>query len=58
VRYFKPLTMQSGTARCEGEVINTGRTTITAQGRLFDASGRLCGHATSTLALISPVMSR
>lgn len=54
VRYFKPLTMKSGTARCEGEVINAGRTTVTAEGRLFDAAGRLCGHATSTLALIRP----
>lgn len=58
VRYFKPLTMKSGRARCEGEVINAGRTTITAQGRLFDAAGRLCGHATSTLALVNPVVSR
>jgi acyl-coenzyme A thioesterase PaaI-like protein len=40
--------------RCEGEVINAGRTTVTAEHRLFDASGRLCGHATSALALIRP----
>lgn len=52
VRYFKPLTMRSGTARCEGTVLNSGRTTVTAEGRLFDASGRLCAHATSTLALV------
>jgi uncharacterized protein (TIGR00369 family) len=58
VRYFKPLTMKSGTARCEGHVINAGRTTITAEGRLFDASGRLCGHATSTLALVNPTVTR
>jgi uncharacterized protein (TIGR00369 family) len=54
VRFFKPLTMRSGAARCEGNVINAGRTTVTAEGRLFDASGRLCGHATSTLALVTP----
>ena len=54
VRFFKPLTIHSGTARCEGEVLNSGRTTISAEGRLFDASGRLCGHATSTLALVRP----
>lgn len=52
VRYFKPLTMASGTVRCEGLVINAGRTTITAEGRLFDGTGRLCGHATSSLALV------
>ena len=58
VRYFKPLTLQSGTARCEAEVLNAGRTTLTAQARLLDASGRLCGHATSTLALVNPVITR
>ncbi len=54
VRFFKPLTMRGGTARCEGTVINVGRTTVTAEGSLFDGSGRRCGHATSTLALIRP----
>lgn len=60
VRYFKPLTLASGIVRCEGSVINTGRTSVTAEGRLFDASGRLCGHAVSTLALIdiAPTRSR
>jgi uncharacterized protein (TIGR00369 family) len=52
VRYFAPLTLKSGPARCEGVVIHAGRTTATAEGRLFDVSGRLCGHATSTLALV------
>ena len=52
VRYFKPLTMRSGMVRCVGSVLNRGRTTMTAQGELFDESGRLCGHATSTLALV------
>lgn len=58
VRYFKPLTMGSGTIRCEGRILNVGRTTITAEGRLVDGTGRLCGHATSTLALIDAARSR
>jgi uncharacterized protein (TIGR00369 family) len=58
VRYFKPLTMNSGRARCEADILNRGRTTVTAQGRLFDGTGRLCGHATSTLALINPPTAR
>jgi uncharacterized protein (TIGR00369 family) len=58
VRYFKPLTIHSGVVRCEGQVIHAGRTTVTAEGRLFDASGRLCGHATSTLALVEPRLPR
>ncbi|GAC1414550.1 MAG: PaaI family thioesterase [Candidatus Velthaea sp.] len=52
IRYFKPLTAQSGIVRCEGTIMNVGRTTATAEGRLTDGSGRLCGHATSTLALV------
>ena len=54
IRYFKPLTEASGIVRCEGTIINLGRTTSTAEGRLWDGNGRLCGHATSTLALIVP----
>src|SRR5471032_1761928 len=41
VRYFKPLTAKTGLVRCEGVVINVGRTTATAEGRLMDSSGRL-----------------
>lgn len=52
VRYFKPLTAASGTIRCEGTTINVGRTTATGEGRLEDAAGRLCGHATSTCAIL------
>jgi uncharacterized protein (TIGR00369 family) len=52
VRYFAPLTLKSGPAACEATVIHVGRTTATAEARLFDVSGRLCGHATSTLALV------
>jgi uncharacterized protein (TIGR00369 family) len=52
VRYFKPLTVATGLVRCEGIVINLGRTTATAEGRMTDATGRLYGHATSTLSLV------
>jgi uncharacterized protein (TIGR00369 family) len=58
LRYFKPLTTASGRIRCDGQVINAGRTTITSEGRLFDGKGRLCGHATATLAVIDPTISR
>jgi len=57
VRYFKPITVATGLVRCEGIVINVGRTTATAEGRMTDASGRLYGHATSTLSLI-PIPAR
>jgi uncharacterized protein (TIGR00369 family) len=52
VRYFKPLTVESGVMRCEGKVINFGRTTATGEAHLYDAQRRLHGHATSTCAII------
>lgn len=52
IRYFKPLTKASGDVRCEGTVINLGRTTATGEGKLYDAAGRLHAHAMSTLALV------
>ena len=54
VRYFKPLTAASGTIRCEGKVINIGRTTGTGEASLIDANGRIHAHATSTCAIIEP----
>jgi len=54
VRYFKPLTAASGLVRCEGSVINLGRTYGTGEARLIDASGRIHAHATSTCAVITP----
>jgi uncharacterized protein (TIGR00369 family) len=52
VRYFKPVTVESGLMRCEGKVINMGRTTATGEAHLYDAQRRLHAHATSTLAII------
>ncbi len=54
VRYFKPLSVASGTMRCEGVALNVGRTTATGEARLVDASGRIHAHATSTCAIIEP----
>lgn len=54
VRYFKPLKADSGTIRCEGRVLNIGRTTATGEGRLYGPEGRLHAHATSTLAVVEP----
>jgi len=58
LRYFKPLSAASGKIRCEGVIINAGRTTVTSEGRLYDGKGRLCGHATATLAIIDPPSQR
>jgi uncharacterized protein (TIGR00369 family) len=54
IRYFRPLTMASGVIRAEGWMLNLGRTTATAEGRIVDGSGKVCMHGTSTLALLTP----
>jgi uncharacterized protein (TIGR00369 family) len=50
-KFLRPVTVDSGLLRCEGTVINRGRTTALAQARLFDEKGRLVAHATSTCLL-------
>jgi uncharacterized protein (TIGR00369 family) len=52
VAFHKPLTDGIGTVRAEGKVLSFGRRVAFAEGRLTDASGRLCASATSTLLVI------
>lgn len=48
VNYLRALTDQVGPVRAEGKVIQVGRQIGTAEGRLYDAGGRLYAHATTT----------
>ena len=50
-KFLRPVTVDSGLLRCEGTVINRGRTTAFAEARLLDEAGRLVAHATSTCLL-------
>lgn len=50
-KYLRPLTVNSGLLRCEGSVINRGRTTALAEARLFDERGRLAAYASSSCLL-------
>lgn len=52
-RFLRPVTVDSGRLRCEGTVLNRGRTTALAEARLTDEDGRLMAYATST-CLIFP----
>jgi uncharacterized protein (TIGR00369 family) len=54
VNYLRALTVEAGPVRAEGKVIHVGRQIGTAEGRLYDAAGRLYAHATTT-CLIFPV---
>lgn len=47
-KFLRPVTVDSGRLRCEGTVLNRGRTTALAQAHLFDARDRLLAHATSS----------
>jgi uncharacterized protein (TIGR00369 family) len=51
-KFLRPVTIDSGTLRCEGTVINRGRTTALAEARLFDGAERLVAHATSSCILL------
>ncbi|MFC3501875.1 PaaI family thioesterase [Micromonospora krabiensis] len=51
VKFLRPVTVDSGTLRCEGTVLQSGRRTALAEARLLDARDRLVAHATSSCLL-------
>jgi uncharacterized protein (TIGR00369 family) len=53
VKFLRPVTTDSGRLRAEGQVIQRGRRTALAQAQLFDASGKLVAHATSSCMIFS-----
>jgi uncharacterized protein (TIGR00369 family) len=56
-KFLRPVTVDSGELRCEGAVINRGRTTALAEARIFDARDRLVAHATSSCILFEIPLS-
>ena len=53
VKFLRPVTTDSGRLRAEGQVIQRGRRTSLAQAQLFDGSGKLVAHATSSCMIFS-----
>lgn len=51
VNFVRPVTIEAGRVRAIGRVLHLGSRTATAEGTLVDATGRLYGHASSTLLL-------
>ena len=51
VKFLRPVTVASGTLRCEGTVLQRGRRTALAEARLTDGRDRLIAHATSSCLL-------
>ncbi|MFF3849319.1 PaaI family thioesterase [Streptomyces sp. NPDC002328] len=54
VKFLRPITVDTGTVRAIGTVVNSGRRTALAQAQLVDAKDRLLAHATSS-CLLFPV---
>ena len=53
VKFLRPVTTESGRLRAVGEVIQRGRRTALAQAQLFDGSGKLVAHATSSCMIFA-----
>jgi uncharacterized protein (TIGR00369 family) len=54
VKFLRPVSLRSGTLRCEGVVLAAGSRTALAEARITDAAGRLLAHATSTCMILNP----
>lgn len=54
VNYVRPISLQTGVIRAEGEVIHMGRSVATAQARIVDETGKLYAHATTTCMILRP----
>jgi uncharacterized protein (TIGR00369 family) len=53
VKYLRPITRDTGTVRCEAEVVYRGRKTATSEARLTEAStGKLLAAGTSTCLIL------
>ena len=48
ISLVRPITLETGQIRAEGNVLNCGRRVGTAEGRVTDAKGRLLAHGTTT----------
>jgi uncharacterized protein (TIGR00369 family) len=52
VNYVRAITCESGRLRASASVVHMGGRIATAEGRIVDASGQLCAHATTTCMLL------
>ena len=57
VKFLRPVTVDSGRLRAEGSVLQRGRRTALAQAQIFDGSGKLVAHATSTCMIFPAEIS-
>ena len=51
VNFVRPVTIATGTIRCEGTLLSLGRRAATAEARVTTDAGKLLAHATTTCLL-------
>ena len=55
VNFARPITKDTGRVVCEATVLHRGRTTATAEGRVYaEDGGKLLAHGTTTCLVIGP----
>jgi uncharacterized protein (TIGR00369 family) len=54
-RLLRPITKDTGTARCEAHLVSATRTLASSEARITDTNGRLLATATTACALRRPV---
>jgi uncharacterized protein (TIGR00369 family) len=54
VNFVRPIKVETGSMRCEANVIHAGRRVATADGRITDGKGGLYAHAVSTCLISRP----
>lgn len=54
LHYLRAMQPGMGAVRAVGTVLHRGRKQSTAEGRLYDASGRLLAHGTTTCLVLGP----
>src|SRR6185312_7809386 len=50
--FTRPIKHDTGRVRAEGYVVGRGRNIMSAEARIFDSSGRILSHGTSTLMVL------
>lgn len=53
VNFIRPVFSQTGPIYAHGKMIHVGRTTATAEGKLYDQKGKLYAFGTTTCALMA-----
>jgi uncharacterized protein (TIGR00369 family) len=52
IRFYRPISTDTGPVRCRGTVQHLGRRTVAAQAELRDADGRLLAQASTTCLIV------